>query len=297
MTDSEIKQNLYKLKVVARAVPRTKLRLVKIAQEMNLCIGMCGDGTNDALALKRADVGFAMGSGTDVCKEAGDIIITDDNFVSIADAILFGRTFLNNITKFLVFQMPINIMLVVFSVLYPVLFAVPAFVAVQILVVNIVMDSLNALAFGSEPAKPEYMNVPPTKKSSSLFAGKTMHKIVVACIEFAIVFALLFTPFVQKVFGDNMTVNISVRFALIILLSAFNGFNVRVDDAHLLRGIDKNPVFLMITSLIMIGTVCIVNFGGQLFQVAPLTYEQWFVVFVLAFLIIPLDLIRKIVFK
>ena len=293
MTDAQIKKNLYKLKVVARAVPRTKLRLVKIAQEMNLCIGMCGDGTNDAPALKRADVGFAMGSGTDVCKEAGDIIIVDDNFVSLADAVLFGRTFTNNVTKFLMFQMPINIMLIVWSLFYPIVFMVPAFVAVQILMINIVMDSLNSLAFGGEPAKSEYMDVPPVPKGMSLFAGKTLSRIIAACIEFGVIFALLFIPSVQEIFGDNPDVNLTARFALIMLLAVFNGFNVRVDDMRLLRGIDKNPMFLLIGLGIVIGTICIVNFGGALFQVTPLSYEQWTVIFGLAFLVIPMDLIRK----
>ncbi len=297
MTDKEIKKNLYRLKVVARAVPRTKLRLVKIAQEMNLCIGMCGDGTNDAPALKRADVGFAMGSGTDVCKEAGDVIIVDDNFVSLADAVLFGRTFMNNITKFLMFQMPINLMLIILSLIYPIAFLVPAFVAVQVLVINIVMDSLNSLAFGSEPAKVQYMDVPPQPKGASLFAGQTLTRIIAGCIEFGIIFALLFVPAVRDVFGDNQTVNLTVRFALIMLIAAFNGFNVRVNDMRLLRGIDKNPMFLLIACIIIIGTIGIVNFGGQLFQVVPLTYEQWFVVFGLAFLVIPLDLIRKMFSK
>ena len=297
MSDADIKRKLYKIKVVARAVPRTKLRLVKIAQEMNLCIGMCGDGTNDAPALKRADVGFAMGSGTDVCKEAGDIIIVDDNFVSITDAVLFGRTFSNNVTKFLMFQMPINLMLVILSIIYPVWFAVPAFVAVQILVINIVMDSLNSLSFGGEPAKPEYMDVPPTVKGASLFAGKTSTRIIAACVEFGIIFALLFVPSVQKIFGDSPDVNLTVRFALIMLMAAFNGFNVRTDNIHLLRGLKRNPLFVIIALCIILGTVCIVNFGGFVFQVIPLSYEQWLWVFGLAFLVIPLDLLRKLFSK
>ena len=297
MTDSQIKKNLYKIKVIARAVPKTKLRLVKIAQEMNLCIGMCGDGTNDAPALKRADVGFAMGSGTDVCKEASDIIITDDNFVSIVDAVLFGRTFLNNVTKFLAFQMPINITLIILSVFYPIVFLIPAFVAVQILIINICEDSLNSLAFGGEPAKPEYMNTPPQPKGASLFAGGTLTKIIASSTEFLIVFSLLFVPSLQHIFGDSESLNLSVRFALLMLVAAFNGFNVRVDDGHLLRGINKNPLFLMIALFIVLGTIAIVNFGGDLFQVVPLSYGQWAVVFGLALLVIPIDLIRKFLSK
>lgn len=295
MTDSEIKRNLYKIKVVARAVPQTKLRLVKIAQELNLCIGMCGDGTNDAPALRRADVGFAMGSGTDVCKEAGDIIITDDNFVSITDAVLFGRTFLNNVSKFLMFQMPINLVLVLLSLLYPIAFMVPAFMAVQILVINIVMDSLNSIAFAGEPPKAEYMSVSPQTKGTSLFAGAVGYRILAGCIEFCIVFALLFVPCIQKIFGDNQAVNLTVRFALIMIMSAFNGFNVRVDGCHLLRGIRKNGVFVIISVCIILGTIAIVNFGGDLFQVVPLSDKQWLTIIGLGFLVIPLDLIRKFI--
>ena len=297
MTDAEIKRKLYKIKVIARAVPRTKLRLVKIAQEMNLCIGMCGDGTNDAPALKRADVGFAMGSGTDVCKEAGDIIITDDNFVSIADAVLFGRTFSHNVTKFLMFQMPINLILVILSLIYPIVFLVPAFLAVQVLVINIVMDSLNSLAFGGEPAKIEYMNVAPMPKGASLFAGKTATRIMAGVIEFGIIFALLFVPCVHQIFGDDPFINLTVRFALIMLLAAFNGFNVRVDDLRLLHGIGRNPLFLIIMLITIVGTVGIINFGGNIFQVVPLSVYQWFYIFGLAVLIIPMDLIRKLFSK
>jgi magnesium-transporting ATPase (P-type) len=294
MTDNEIKKILFKLKVVARAVPRTKLRLVKIAQEMNLCIGMCGDGTNDAPALKRADVGFAMGSGSDVCKEASDIIVIDDNFVSITEAILFGRTFMKNVTKFLMFQMPINIILVLVSVFYPVVFLVPACVAVQILIINICEDSLNSLAFGNEPAKIEYMNAAPSPKGASLFAGKTLNGVVAACVEFIIVFSLLLLPSVHQIFGDNESVNLTARFALLMLVAAFNGFNVRVESVHLLRGLSKNLLFVIVAMIIFFGTLIIVNFGGGLFMTTPLSYEQWAVVFGLAFLVIPMDLIRKI---
>ena len=297
MSDSEIKRKLYKIKVIARAVPKTKLRLVKVAQEMNLCIGMCGDGTNDAPALKRADVGFAMGSGTDVCKEAGDIIITDDNFVSISDAVLFGRTFLNNVTKFLSFQMPINIILIVLSIFYPIKFMIPAFVAVQILVINICEDSLNSLAFGGEPAKAEYMNTPPQPKGASLFAGKTLDKIIASVVEFFIVFALLFIPPIQQIFGNSEIVNLTARFALIMLVAMFNGFNVRVDDIHLLRGLTKNPLFIIVALTIIGGTFGIVNFGGEMFSVTPLSFEQWALIFGLAFLVIPMDLIRKLIIR
>ena len=148
------------------------------------------DGTNDSPALKAADVGFSMGSGTDVCKEAGDIIITDDNFVSITKAVLLGRTFMHNVMKFLKFQLPINVGLVVMSILYPILLGVEALAAVQILVVNIVMDSLNSLSFGGEPAKEEYMREAPIPKGSKLLSKNTIGQIAVSVVSFIALFGM-----------------------------------------------------------------------------------------------------------
>ena len=149
--------------------------------------------------------------------------------MSISDAVLFGRTFLNNVTKFLAFQMPINIILIVLSVFFPLKFLVPAFVAVQVLIINICEDSLNSLAFGGEPAKAEYMNTPPQPKGASLFAGKTLDKIVASVTEFFIVFALLFVPSIRQVFGNSEILNLTARFSLLMLVAMFNGFNVRVE--------------------------------------------------------------------
>ena len=176
-------------------------------------------------------------------------------------------------------------------------FPIPAFVAVQILIINICEDSLNSLAFGGEPAKAEYMNMPPQPKGASLFAGGALTKIIASSIEFLIIFSLLFVPSIRQIFGDSESLNLTVRFALIMLVAAFNGFNVRVDDMHLFRGIGKNPMFLVVALCIVIGTVAIVSFGGDLFQVVPLSYEQWMVIFGLAFLVIPMDLIRKFLVK
>ena len=119
MSDEQVKLELHKLRVVARALPMDKSRLVRLAQEMNLVVGMTGDGVNDSPALKKADVGFAMGSGTEVAKEAGDIVILDDNFLSIKQAILYGRTIYNSICKFIVFQLTINFSAVAINFIAP----------------------------------------------------------------------------------------------------------------------------------------------------------------------------------
>jgi magnesium-transporting ATPase (P-type) len=163
-TDDELKKILPNLRVVARALPTDKSRLVRCAQELNLVVGMTGDGVNDSPALKKADVGFAMGSGTEVAKEAGDITILDDNFTSIDKAILYGRTMFKSIRKFLIFQLTVNVAAVLTCFLAPFFGENQILTVVQLLLINLAMDTLAAIAFGSEPALKEYMKEKPKRK-------------------------------------------------------------------------------------------------------------------------------------
>ncbi|MEG1345861.1 MAG: HAD-IC family P-type ATPase, partial [Acidaminococcaceae bacterium] len=151
LSDEEIKAQIPNLRVVARALPMDKSRLVRLSQELNLVVGMTGDGVNDAPALKKADVGFAMGSGTEVAKEAGDIVILDDNFLSIKKAILYGRTIYNSICKFITFQLTINLSAVAINFIAPFIGIDKPLTITQILWINLVMDTMAALAFGGEP--------------------------------------------------------------------------------------------------------------------------------------------------
>lgn len=297
LSDEEAKAKLPYIKVIARATPNTKLRIVRLAQELGLCVGMTGDGTNDAPALKAADVGFSMGSGTDVCKEAGDIIITDDNFVSITDAVLLGRTFMHNVMKFLKFQLPINVGLVILSILYPIIMAVEAVAAVQILVINIVMDSLNSLSFGGEPAKDEYMKEKPIPKGSKLLSRETIGQIAVSVVAFIGIFGITLLPTVQKAFGNDEAVYATVRFALLIMMATFNGFNIRTDGFNLFKGIGKNKLFIEIAVVIFALTFVLAQFGGEIMGCTALTAIQWAITVGLAFMIIPIDLVRKAVIR
>lgn len=297
LSDEEAKSKLPHIKVIARATPNTKLRIIKLAQELGLCVGMTGDGTNDAPALKAADVGFSMGSGTDVCKEAGDIIITDDNFVSITDAVLLGRTFMHNVMKFLKFQLPINVGLVILSILYPIIIGVEAVAAVQILVINIVMDSLNSLSFGGEPAKDEYMKEKPIAKGSKLLSRETLGQIGVSVVAFIVLYGVTLLPQVQEIFGNDENVYATVRFALLVMMATFNGFNIRTDGFNLFKGIRKNKLFVEIAIAIFTLTFVLSQFGGAIMGCTPMTAIQWVTVFVIAFMIIPIDLVRKVVIK
>lgn len=296
LSDEEAKAKLPYIKVIARATPNTKLRIVKLAQELGLCVGMTGDGTNDAPALKAADVGFSMGSGTDVCKEAGDIIITDDNFVSITDAVLLGRTFMHNVMKFLKFQLPINVGLVILSILYPIFLAVEAVAAVQILVINIVMDSLNSLSFGGEPAKDEYMKEKPIPKGSKLLSKETLGQIGVSVVGFLVVFGITLLPPIRNIFGSE-EIYATARFALLVIMATLNGFNIRTDGLNLFEGIGKNKMFIKIAICIFALTFVLAQFGGAIMGCAAMSVVQWVTVIVLALLIIPVDLIRKAIIK
>ncbi|MBR5154052.1 MAG: cation-transporting P-type ATPase [Alphaproteobacteria bacterium] len=293
MSDESATDLLPRIKVIARATPETKLRIVKLAQGLDLCIGMCGDGTNDAPALKRADVGFAMGEGTDVCKESCDIIITDNNFLSIANCILLGRTFVHNVVSFLKFQLPINFALVILSILFPILFGVDAFTAVQILIINIVMDSLNSLAFGGEPGRPEYMSEPAAGKRAPLLTRRVMSQIAWTTFGFVCVFGVMELPFIKGIF-TGAGVILSARFALLVIMAIVNGFCVRTDGFNLFARLRSNPMFIVVALGVISCTVLAVSFGGDVLQLAPLGIIQWSVIFGLSMLIIPINFVYRL---
>lgn len=184
MSDDEVKSIIPRLRVISRCSPNTKLRLVTLAQEIGKSVAMTGDGVNDSPALKRADVGFGMQGGSDVAKEASDIVLTDDNFASVVKAVELGRTFMHNIMMFLEFQLPINISLLILSVIYPMIATGALLASVQILIVNIIMDSLNSLSFGGEPPKDEYMTEKPIKKGSGLFIRGAKKRIAISTVAF-----------------------------------------------------------------------------------------------------------------
>ncbi len=200
-SDDEIKAILPKLRVVARALPSDKSRLVTLAQELNLVVGMTGDGVNDSPALKKADVGFAMGSGTEVAKEAGEITILDDNFKSIAKAILYGRTIFKSIRKFLIFQLTVNVAAVLTCFLGPMFGVDVVLTVVQLLLVNLVMDTLAALAFGAEPALAEYMKEKPIPRSESVVTKPMLTQIIISALFItAISLSILFVAPVRGLF-------------------------------------------------------------------------------------------------
>ena len=170
MSDEEVKNIIPRIRVIARALPTDKSRMVRLCQEMNLVVGMTGDGVNDSPALKRADVGFAMGSGTEAAKEAGKIVILDDNFKSIKDAIWYGRTIYHNILKFCKFQLVINVAAVIVSAIAPFFGVEEPLKVTHLLFVNLVMDGLGAIMLGNEPALKQYMKEMPRRRDESIIS-------------------------------------------------------------------------------------------------------------------------------
>ena len=292
MSDDEIKRAIPRLRVIARCSPTTKLRLVTLAQELGYSVAMTGDGTNDAPALTKSDVGFAMNSGTDVAKEAGDIILVDDNFASIVKGVKLGRTFMHNILMFLNFQLPINYSLLAMNFLYPIFLTGSFLTSALILIINIIMDSLNSLSFGGEPPKDEYMKEKPLKKGEGLFVnGSKKHIAINACI-FSLAFGIMIFSPMKHLFTIEEA-GLSARFALLCFMAVLNGFTLRTDSKNLFKGLSKNKLFYRIAIGIFVGTIALVQFGGSVLHTAPLNFTQWLAVAGLSLIVLVADVIRK----
>lgn len=297
MSDVKVKEIIPQLRVISRCSPNTKLRLVTLAQEIGMSVAMTGDGVNDAPALKKADVGFGMQDGSDVAKEAADIVLTDNNFASVVKAVELGRTFMHNIMMFLEFQLPINISLLILSMVFPIISGGSALLAaVQILIVNIIMDSLNSLSFGGEPPKEEYMNEEPIMKGSGLFIRGAKGRIALSSIVFIALFGVITFGPVGNMFATKLSA-MTARFALLCLMAVFNGFTIRTDSMNLFKGIKNNKLFVYIALGIFAMVVVLCNFVGNLVQTTPMDAKQWIVVLVTAFMVVPVDWIRKAICK
>lgn len=316
MSDEEVKAIIPKIRVIARALPTDKSRMVRLCQEMNLVVGMTGDGVNDSPALKRADVGFAMGSGTEAAKEAGKIVILDDNFKSIKDAIWYGRTIYHNILKFCKFQLVINVAAVVISAIAPFFGVEEPLKVTHLLFVNLVMDGLGAIMLGNEPALKKYMDEKPRRRDESIISKPMAIQIGVmgAWLTAVSFFYFLGLPAVLGSAFDGIFVSplspqhMTGYFVLFILAALFNGFNVRDDNFAIFKGFNENTGFLKVFFAIIAVQFCIVNAGliplniggvepfkfiSEMFSCTAFSVAGWCVVILLAVTMIPVDMLRK----
>ena len=299
MPDDAVRALLPSLSVVARALPTDKSRLVRLAQERGLVVGMTGDGINDAPALRCADVGFAMGSGTDAAREAASIVITDDRFSSIMRAVLYGRTVFRSIRKFIVFQLTMNLCAVGVSLIGPFIGIETPVTVIQMLWVNIIMDTLGALAFAGEPPLAEYMRCPPLARDERILSPRMIAAILCGGgYSLALCLWFLKSPAMHRVFsrGDDVYY-LTVFFALFIFCGIFNCFTARTERLNLTAHLTENRAFILIITTVAAVQLMIVYFGGDVFRCEPLYAGELVRAALLAFTVVPADFFRKLLVR
>ena len=300
MTDEQIKKVLPMLAVVARVLPTDKSRLVRIAQECDLVVGMTGDGINDAPALRRADIGFAMGSGTQVAKDAGDIIIIDNNLASITEAVLFGRTIFKSIRKFITLQLTMNLSAVGISMICPFFgFDTPVTV-VQMLWINLIMDTLGGLAFAGEAPQKHYMKEKPKRRDEPILNRYMISQMsVLSVYSILLCLAFLSLPSITSHFrsGHQSIYLLTAFFALFIFSSLCNCFNCRTDSLRIFSGLTENAAFIFIMLAVGAIQILFTYLGGSILRTAPLLPSELFFTMLLSLSVFPIDFLRKLIYK
>ena len=297
LTLDQIKELMPRLRIVARSLPQDKSRLIKVCQEMGMVVGMTGDGVNDAPALKKADVAFAMGSGTEVAKEASEIVILDDNFLSISKAILFGRTTFKSIRKFIIFQLTVNLCAISLSIVGPFIGVETPVTVIQMLWINMIMDTLAGIAFSYEPPLKEYMEEKPKKKEESILNRYMLDEII-----FTGAYSSLLCIFFLKSnwinnfyrFDNSYRYLMTAFFALFIFIGIFNCFNARTHRLNLFSNLLKNKAFMIIIGFVAVVQLVLIYYGGDLFRTFGLTFKELMFTLLLASTVIPVDWLRKL---
>ena len=302
LSDQELKQQLPHLKVVSRALPMDKKRLIEAAQDLDMVAGMTGDGVNDSPALKSADVGFSMGDGTEVAREASDIVILNNSLTSIEKAVLYGRTMSKSVSKFIIFQLTVNVTTIAMSLLSPLFGLKEPFTIIQILWINLIMDTLAALAFGEEPTLDRYMNEKPVPKKANILTGYMKSAIGVASVFITFVcLAILKNVVGIQDFITNGTGNFEMvttfTFTVFIYAVIFNSLNTRSNSFNIFEHIGENKKFSIVMISIAVVQTLIIQFGGKVFSTVPMNIQHYIIALLIAVLIIPADFIRKALTK
>ncbi len=300
LNDAQLERVLPELAVVARALPTDKSRLVRVAQGAGLVVGMTGDGVNDAPALKTADVGFAMGCGTDVAKDAGDIIILDNDLASIVKAVLYGRTIFKSIRKFITLQLTMNFCAVGVSMICPFVGIDAPVTVVQMLWINIIMDTLGGLAFAGEAPSALYMREAPKRRDEPILNRYMINQIVMlGGFTVSLCLFFLLSPSVTGHFRyshDNIYL-LTAFFALFIFTSVLNCFGARCDRLGFINGISKNPAFISIMTLVCVVQIVFVYLGGSVLRTAPLTLSELSYTLSLSLTVVPAELLRRVIWR
>ena len=288
MTDEELKEALKKIQVIARSTPLVKMRVVKILKEQGNVVAVTGDGINDAPAIKHADVGIAMGiAGTDVTKEASDMVLLDDSFSTIIKAVQWGRGIYENFKRFIQFQLTVNVssvVVVICSILAG--FSAP-FTALELLWINIIMDGPPALTLGLEPIRADLLKHKPTKRNENIISRKMLIRIFVNGIFISVIFML---QHFRNFLGAAPEEEATVLFTLFVLFQLFNAFNCReLDDTPMFKNLLKNKLMLGVFLLVLILQGIITQFGAAVFETVPLSAAMWGKMLLTAFTVIILN--------
>lgn len=300
MSDEQLSDILSKIKIIARALPEDKGRIVELCKKKGLIVGMTGDGINDSLALKKSDVGFALGSGCDVAKEAGDIVILDDNIKSICNAILYGRTIFKSIRRFIIYQLTVNICALFLSIIGPLIGIMTPITIVQMLWLNMIMDTFAGLAFSYEPPLEKYLLEKPKNPSEKILNKYMTNQIIINGLSSSII-CLFFikSARINHIFRDSPGNKYLLTgfFGLFIFLGIINSFLARTTSMHIFSNIKNNKVFLIINTFIILVQIYILYYGGTIFRTYGLTFKEMLITVAMSLLIIPIDFVRKLFLK
>ena len=300
MSDEELKLIIPGLFVVARALPRDKSRLVKLSQELELVVGMTGDGINDAPSLKLADVGFSMGSGTDIAKSAGDIVILDDSLTAITKTVLYGRTIFKSIRKFISFQLMMNLTACGVSLIGQFIGIENPITIIQMLWINIIMDTLGGLAFAGESPMEYYMLEKPKRRDEKILSREMLGQIIITG-TYTLFLCVLFlqAPFFKSLFrtSANNICFLTGFYALFVFSGIFNCFNTRSERLSFFSGLNKNKPFLIILSVVSVVQILMIYFGGEIFRSVPLSFRELLNVILIAASVMPFEIIRRVIKK
>ena len=294
MSDEELKEALKKIQVIARSTPLIKMRVVKLLKEEKNVVAVTGDGINDAPAIKNADVGIAMGiAGTDVTKEASDMVLLDDSFSTIIKAVQWGRAIYENFKRFIQFQLTVNVSSVVVVIASILAGFTAPFTALELLWINIIMDGPPALTLGLEPIRPDLLKRKPTKRNENIISRSMLTRIFTNGIFISIIFML---QHFKNFLGAAPSEEATVLFTLFVLFQLFNAFNCReLDDTPMYRNLLKNKLMLGVFLLVLILQFIITQFGSAVFETVPLSAVLWAKMLLTAFSVIVLSELIKLV--
>lgn len=279
LTDEEAAKRVLKLKIMCRARPTDKQRLVELLKQLGAVVAVTGDGTNDAPALNHADVGLSMGSGTSVAKEASDITLLDDSFNSIATAVMWGRSLYHNIQRFILFQLTINLSALLIVLIGSMVGQELPLTVTQMLWVNMIIDTFAAAALASLPPNPKVMEEKPRKSTDFIISPKMRNYILGIGITFTVLLLGMIYYFTTSAAGITRY-ELSVFFTTFVMLQFWNLFNAKafLSGGSAFKDLKNSTGFLIVMFVIPFGQYLIVEFGGEVFRTVPLHWKDWAII-------------------